>query len=128
MTPPVYLNSYFFLLVLVLIQKLGQRRQSGVHFLFTSAAPLVEIDAAAVMIFLALIALLAVAAIRKLPGPGLFAAAALSLIIGIMVWTAPGFSDPPDLTDAGILDIAFSFTAAAMMLTHVVLLIIYRQR
>ena len=47
MTPPVYLNSYFFLLVLVLIQKLGQRRQSGVHFLFTSAAPLVEIDAAA---------------------------------------------------------------------------------
>ena len=77
-------------------------------------------DAAAVMIFLALIALLAVAAIRKLPGPGLFAAAALSLIIGIMVWT--------ELTDVGILDIAFSFTAAAMMLTHVALLVIYRRR
>ncbi|TNM56115.1 hypothetical protein [Brevibacterium sediminis] len=85
-------------------------------------------DAAAVMIFLALIALLTVAAIRKLPGPGLFAAAALSLIIGIMVWTAPGFSDPPDLTDAGILDIAFSFTAAAMLLTHVALLVICRRR
>ena len=85
-------------------------------------------DAAAMLIFVALIALLTIAALRKLPGSGLFIAAALSLTVGIMLWNAPGFSDPPEFTDVGILDIAFSFTAAAMMLTHVVLLIIYRQR
>ena len=46
MTPPVYLNFYF-LLAMVLVQKLGQHRQSRIHFLFTGAGPLVEIDAAA---------------------------------------------------------------------------------
>ena len=85
-------------------------------------------DAAAMLIFVALIALLTIAALRKLAGVGLVIAAALSLTIGIMLWNAPGFSDPPELTDVGILDIAFSFSAAEMMLTHVVLLIIYRQR
>ena len=85
-------------------------------------------DAAAMLIFVALIALLTIAALRKLAGVGLVIAAALSLTIGIMLWNAPGFSDPPELTDVGILDIAFSFTAAAMMLTHVVLLVIYRRR
>ncbi|MGC2942719.1 MULTISPECIES: hypothetical protein [unclassified Brevibacterium] len=85
-------------------------------------------DVAAVMIFLALITLLAFAALQKLPGPGLCVAAALSLIIGIMLWSSPGFRDPPELTDVGILDIAFCLTAAGIMLTHVVLLAINRLR
>lgn len=85
-------------------------------------------DAAAMLIFVALIALLTIAALRKLPGSGLFIAAALSLTIGIMLWNAPGFSDPPEFTDVGILDIAFSFAAAGMLLVHVALLVIYRRR
>ena len=85
-------------------------------------------DAAAMLIFVALIALLTIAALRKLAGVGLVIAAALSLTIGIMLWNAPGFSDPPELTDVGILDIAFSFAAAGMLLVHVALLVIYRRR
>ena len=85
-------------------------------------------DAAAMLIFVALIALLTIAALRKLAGVGLVIATALSLTIGIMLWNAPGFSDPPELTDVGILDIAFSFAAAGMLLVHVALLVIYRRR
>jgi hypothetical protein len=81
-------------------------------------------DVAAVMVFLALIVLLVFAALRKLPIPGLAVAAVLSVIIGSMVWSAPGYSDPPELTDVGVLDIAFCFTAAAMLLAHVTCLLV----
>lgn len=81
-------------------------------------------DIAAVMAFLALIVLLIFAALRQLAAPGLIAAAGLSLIIGGMVWSAPGFSDPPELTDIGILDIAFCFVAAAVLIAHAASLLI----
>ena len=41
------ISEFLFFLASILVQKLGQHRQSRIHFLFTGAGPLVEINAAA---------------------------------------------------------------------------------
>lgn len=81
-------------------------------------------DVAAVLVFLAVIVLLAVAALEKLGPAGLIACATGAVVIGSMLLTTPGFQRKPSLTEAGILDVALSFFSAAVLLGHGLTLII----
>lgn len=82
-------------------------------------------DVLAVFAFLAVIILLALAAVDKLGPVGLFIATACTLLIGILLWSSPGFSEKPVHSDAGVADIAACFLAAAILLSHAICMLAF---
>ncbi|SDS74197.1 hypothetical protein SAMN04489751_2740 [Brevibacterium sandarakinum] len=81
-------------------------------------------DIMAVIIFLAIVALLTLAAVEVLGVVGLVATAVLTLSIGTLLWTAPGFSDPPEHSHAGILDITICLIGTAILLSNAACLLV----
>lgn len=85
------------------------------------------IDILSLLIFLCLIVLMVLATLSRLSPEGLVGAAVCALLIGVMLWTSPGYRVKPPFTQAGVVDIVIAFITAALTGTHALHAMIVRK-